>query len=328
MPLFSNCEVKILLPFFIALSVLLFLLAAAILLITRWVFRQAFAPPRGLDPLALPEGEQYERQRPRMESLIAEMAAIPYEEIRIRGRDGTPLFARYYHVRDGAPLQIQVHGYHGSAIRDFCGGNKLAREAGHNTLIIDQRAHGESGGRAVTFGIRERYDCLDWIEEVNRRFSPPAIILSGVSMGAATVLMAASLSLPSNVRGIIADCPYSSPGAIIAKVCGEMGFPPRLTMPFVRLSGLLWGNFDLCSASPRESVMQAQVPILIIHGEDDRFVSCAMSREIARCAGTYCHLETFPNAGHGLSFIEDFPRYAAAVEKFLTDCGVEVAKTQ
>lgn len=314
------------LPLLTALAALLILLSAAFLLTTRWAFRQAFAPPRGLDPLALPEGEQYERQRPRMEALIAEMAAIPYEEIRILGRDGTPLFARYYHVRDGAPLQIQVHGYHGSAIRDFCGGNKLAREAGHNTLIIDQRAHGQSGGRAVTFGIRERYDCLDWIEEANRQFSPPAIILSGVSMGAATVLMIASLPLPANVRGIIADCPYSSPEEIIAKVCGEMGFPPRLTMPFVRLGGLLWGNFDLCAASPLESVMQARVPILLIHGEDDRFVPCDMSREIARCAGNYCRLETFPNAGHGLSFIEDFPRYATAVEEFLTDCGVEVTK--
>lgn len=316
------------LPFLTVLAALLILLAAAFLLITRWAFQQAFAPPRGLDPLALPEGEQYERQRPRMEALIAEMAAIPYEEIRIRGRDGTPLFARYYHVRDGAPLQIQVHGYHGSAIRDFCGGNKLAREAGHNTLIIDQRAHGESGGRAVTFGIRERYDCLDWIEEANRRFCPPAIILSGVSMGAATVLMTASLSLPANVRGIIADCPYSSPDKIIAKVCGEMGFPPRLTMPFVRLGGLLWGDFNLCAASPKESVMQARVPILLIHGEDDHFVPCAMSREIARCAGNHCRLEIFPHAGHGLSFIEDFPRYAAVVEEFLTDCSIEITKVK
>ncbi len=313
-------------PFLMILASLLILLLAAFLLITRWAFKQAFAPPKGLDPLALPEGEQYERQRPRMEALIAEMAAIPYEEIRICGRDGTPLFARYYHVRDGAPLQIQLHGYHGSAVRDFCGGNKLAREAGHNTLVIDQRAHGQSGGRAVTFGILERYDCLDWIEEANRRFSPPAIILSGVSMGAATVLMAAGLPLPSNVRGVIADCPYSSPEEIIAKVCWEMGFPPRLTMPFVRLGGHLWGSFDLCAASPRESVKQAQVPILLIHGEDDHFVPCAMSREIARCAGNHCRLETFPDAGHGLSFIEDFPRYAAAVEAFLSACGVEVTR--
>lgn len=302
----------------------LLLLVAAVLIATRWAFNRAFAPPKGLDPLALPKGEQYERGRDRMEALIAEMAAIPYEGVTIKARDGVKLFARYYHIRDGAPLQIQMHGYHGSAVRDFCGGNKLAREAGHNTLVVDQRAQGKSGGRAITFGVRERLDCLDWIAYANARWNCPPIVLSGVSMGAATVLMAAGLDLPANVRAVVADCPYSSPEAIIAKVCGEMGLPPKLAMPFVRLGGLLWGGFDIRTAAPVDAVMTAKVPMLLIHGEDDRFVPCEMSREIAGRAGNHIRLETFPGAGHGLSFIEDFPRYRAAVEQFLADCGVEM----
>ncbi|MBQ2766584.1 MAG: alpha/beta hydrolase [Clostridia bacterium] len=310
---------------FMILALLIVLSAA--LIIARWAFGQAFAPPRGIDPLALPEGEQYQRERVRMEKMIAEMAAIPYTEIRMTARDGTPLFARYYAVREGAPLQIQMHGYHGSAIRDFCGGGKLAIEAGHNILIVDQRAQGQSGGRAITFGVLERFDCLDWINYANDRFAPPCILLYGVSMGAATVLMANGLDLPANVRAVVADCPYSAPYAIIARVCGERGIPQKLAMPFVRLGGILWGGFDLCSAAPVESVMSAKVPMLIFHGEDDRFVPCEMSREIARHAGNHCRLETFPNAGHGLSFIEDFPRYAAAIEQFLADCGVETQKT-
>ena len=312
----------------LTLILLILLLAIAVLLIgTRWAFNRAFAPPKGLDPLALPEGEQYARGRERMEALIAEMDAIPYESVTITARDGTRLFARYYHVQDGAPLQIQMHGYHGSAIRDFCGGGKLARESGQNALIVDQRAQGKSGGRAITFGVLERFDCLDWITYANARWAPETILLYGVSMGAATVLMANGLDLPANVRGIVADCPYSSPYAIIEKVCREMGLPPRLAMPVVRLGGLLWGGFDLCAASPTEAVMTAKVPMLLIHGEDDRFVPCAMSREIAAHAGHHLRLETFPDAGHGLSFIEDFPRYRAAIEQFQRDCGIEVTDT-
>ncbi|MBQ3125699.1 MAG: alpha/beta hydrolase, partial [Clostridia bacterium] len=91
--------------------------------------------------------------------------------------------------------------------------------------------------------------------------------------------------------------------------------------------GLLWGGFDLCAASPTEAVMTAKVPMLLIHGEDDRFVPCAMSREIAAHAGHHLRLETFPDAGHGLSFIEDFPRYRAAIEQFQRDCGIEVKKS-
>ena len=170
-----------------------------------------------------------------MLSLIRQMDEIPYEAVTISAQDGTKLAVRYYHVRDGAPLQIQLHGYRGTALRDFCGGNKLARESGQNTLVVDQRAHGKSGGTTITFGIRERLDCLCWVEYASQRFgSDIPVFLSGVSMGAATVLMASELELPANVVGIIADCPYSSPEAIIRKVCQQdMHLPPVLVMPSV-----------------------------------------------------------------------------------------------
>lgn len=148
------------------------------------------------------------------------MDELTFESVFITSFDGVKLYARYYHVRDGAPLQIQFHGYRGSALLDFCGGNKLAREIGHNTLVVDQRAHGKSGGNTITFGINERYDCLSCINyAVERSGKETPIFLSGVSMDAATVLMASELNLPDNVIGIIADSPYSSPEEIIRKVC-------------------------------------------------------------------------------------------------------------
>ncbi|MBR7185265.1 MAG: alpha/beta hydrolase [Clostridia bacterium] len=307
--------------------ILILLAVGASLVAARWAFGEAFAPARNIDPLALPEGEQYEHDRPRMQELMTEMAALPYTEVHTEAKDGVTLCGRYYHTADGAPLQIQMHGYHGSAIRDFCGGHKLARESGHNTLVIDQRAHGQSGGRAITFGILEREDCLAWIAFANAHYAPSAIVLTGVSMGAATVLMAADLDLPPNVRAIIADCPYSAPEAIIARVCRARGIPPRLAMPFLRLGARLWGGFSLRAASPLASVMAEKVPILLLHGEDDRFVPCEMSREIARCAGSHCRLETFPDAAHGMSFMRDPRRYRAVVAAFLDDCGVPVKRT-
>ena len=61
--------------------------------------------------------------------------------------DGLKLGGRYYHVRYEAPFVIQIHGYRGTAVRDFCGGNKFARESGYNSIVIDQRVHGESEGQ-------------------------------------------------------------------------------------------------------------------------------------------------------------------------------------
>ena len=305
----------------------LYLLAGLLLLavLVAWYsYRTAFYSPeeRKEDIYALPRGEQYEKERQRMLSLIRQMDEIPYEAVTISGNDGTKLSARYYHVRDGAPLHIQFHGYRGTALRDFCGGNKLARESGHNTLVVDQRAHGKSSGTTITFGIRERWDCLSWAEYANQRFgSDTPVFLSGVSMGAATVLMASELELPANVVGIIADCPYSSPEAIIRKVCREdMRLPPALVMPFIRLGARLFGHFDLREASALEAVQHTHIPLLLIHGEDDRFVPCDMSREIFdACTGEKTRI-TFPGAGHGLSYIVDTKTYSEAVSRFVDQC--------
>ena len=300
------------------------LLPALLLMIAWYSYRTAFYAPKNRkeNHYALPKGEQYQKERQRMLSLIREMDEIPYEAVTISAHDGTKLAARYYHVRDGAPLQIQFHGYRGDALRDFCGGNKLARESGQNTLVVDQRAHGKSGGSAIAFGILERLDCLSWVEYAIRRFgSDTPIFLSGVSMGAATVLMASGLNLPGNVAGIIADCPYSSPEAIIRKVCREdMRLSPALVMPFIRLGARLFGHFDLRKASPLEAVQHTETPILLLHGEDDRFVPCEMSREIFDACSSDKVRRTFPGAGHGLSYIVDTDGYRQTIAQFTEHC--------
>ena len=222
----------------------------------------------------------------------------------------------------GDTLQIQFHGYRGTALRDFCGGNKLAREAGHNTLVVDQRAHGRSGGTVISFGILERRDCLAWARYAVSRFGAGTpVFLSGVSMGASTVLMASELALPSNIIGIIADCPYSSPEAIMRKVCRvDMHLPPALVLPFIRLGARLFGHFDIRESDAVRAVKNTGVPILLLHGEDDRFVPCEMSREIcAACAGDITCV-TFPDAGHGLSYIIDTEKYKNEVTRFIDRC--------
>ena len=267
----------------------------------------------------IPPGAHYASRSGEMVALIREMAAIPCEEVTITSYDGTPLYARYYHVADGAPLQIQMHGWHGSAIRDFCGGNKLARESGFNTLVPDQRAHGRSGGRTITFGLRERFDCLAWIDYACRRFPDTPIVLAGVSMGAATVLMAAGQPLPPAVKGVIADCPYSSPAGIIQKVCRDGHVPPALLFPFVRLGARLFGRFDITETDVVTEIKKATVPVLLIHGQADGFVPCDMSREIFDACPTPKMRVTFPDADHGISYIIDPEGYGEAVRRFLTE---------
>ena len=96
---------------------------------------------------------------------------------------------------------------------------QFLQNEGYNVLLAEQRAHFRSGGHTITYGIRERRDVLSWVTYANSRFGTDRpIYLFGISMGAATVVMAADLDLPDNVRLICADCPYSSPKDIICHV--------------------------------------------------------------------------------------------------------------
>ncbi len=242
----------------------------------------------------------------------------PCEFVTIQSGDGLLLSGRYYHTADGAPLAIGFHGYKSSWLTDFCGGADIAFQMGQNLLLIDERAHGKSQGRSITFGIKERQDLLLWVDYALQRFGPEVkILLYGVSMGAATVLMASDLDLPDNVKGIVADCPYSSPLDVILDVGKNLGYPPRLIRPFVILGAKIYGGFDVQETSGQEAVKHAKVPILIIHGEDDTFVPPEMSQVIAQANPALVTRHTFPGAYHVLSYMVDTPRYEALVKDFM-----------
>ena len=279
-------------------------------------------PSRFADAHALPEGEQFRPESARMHALISELEGILYEPVEIISHDGLRLRGRYYHVRSGAPVQLPLHGYHRSPMLDFCGGNRIAREAGQNTLLVWQRAHGDSEGSTISLGIRERRDCADWAWYLRMRFGAKTpIFIAGVSMGAATALMASELELPETVKGIIADCPYSSPRAIIRKVLDcDLRLPGAAVLPLVEAAARLYGGFSFGESAAISAAGRSRVPILLLHGEDDRFVPCDMSRAIKAASGGRAELVTFPKAGHALSFIADEAGYADAVNRFISDC--------
>ncbi len=303
--------------------IILISLIFLILLASYLAYRRAFyhSPKRKENIYNIPNSPEYANGRERMFELVKAFDAVPFEQVYITSFDGLKLAARYYHVAEGAPLQIEFHGYKGTAIRDFCGGNKLARDCGQNTLVVDQRAHGKSEGKTICFGIKEKYDCLSWINYALERFGDIPMVISGVSMGGATVLMASGLDLPKNVKCIVADCPYSSPEEIIRSECTKAGIPPVLGMPFIKLGALIFGNLKL-SGGAEEAVRHTKVPVLILHGEADNFVPCDMSRKIKAANPEMVTLETFPDAAHGYSYIRHTEKYESVSKEFFRKHGV------
>ena len=271
-----------------------------------------------LDDRTLPEGEQYEPYNEGILRVIERMLPEPFENVWIKAEDGIKLYGRFYHMHDNAPVILFFHGYRSSSIRDGNGIWEFCKKHGYNIMMIDQRAHGKSEGRTMTFGIRERYDVLSWIEyTVERLGRKTQIVLAGISMGASTVLMASNLNLPPNVKGIMADCPYSAPKDILNCVMTSLKLPAGILYQLVKLSARIYGGVNIEETSAKEAVSECSVPVLFIHGDDDRFVPCSMSQECYDACASEKKIVFVKDAGHGISYCVDGRLYEKEVLEFM-----------
>ena len=295
-----------------------FLIAVSITLLICFskVFYSSRKPEK--DEYPTPPGAEYDPYREKMIEWIKEIRKLPHEDVQIKSYDGLTLKGKYYKKYESAPIEILFHGYRGTSERDLCGGVERCFNLGRNALIVDHRAAGRSEGRVITFGAKESLDCIRWVDFVINNIDKNAkIILTGISMGAATVMIAASMPLPKNVVGILADCGYTSTEEIIKKVLSDMKLPPKLLYPFVRLSAIIFGGFDPNKLSPISSMKKCKLPILFFHGDADDFVPLYMSeKNYDACASTYKKLVIVPGAAHGLAFPKDMESYYKEAESF------------
>ena len=308
----------------IAVIVLLALLAVFVLFVADTTYKVTCYhsdedKKRHYDPHIELGDEQYRDISPVMHELISAAEGCECETVEITSsRDGIKLVGRYYKFSDSPVLNIFFHGYRGTALRDGCGGFEMSKNAGFNVLLVDQRANGLSGGNAITFGIMERHDCRDWVNYAVGRFGEDVkIVLSGVSLGAATVLMASGLEMPTNVKCIIADCGFSSPKEIICKVAHEQGYPEKLCYPILKACCMIRSGFDLDETSALEAVSKTKIPILIIHGDDDRYVPCEMGNRIYDACKSEKEIVIIHGAPHAASYVVDKNAYTEAALGFI-----------
>ena len=296
---------------------------AAVLGAARWAYSYAFKPTKGRcsNPYQL-IGAQSENYKEDIFDAIKKLEMLPCEWVYTQSEDCIRLAGRYYHQKDGAPLVIFFHGYRSPSLRDFSGGFWIYWEQGYNILIVDQRGHGESQGDTITMGIKERHDCVRWVEYAVERFGPEVkILLGGISMGAATVMMAAELLQDCpNVKCILADCGYSSVEGVMKEAIKCMKLPVGPSWKLVKLGAKLYGNFNPDEASAVESLRNSRIPVVFIHGEADDRVPAAMSAENAAACGAD-RIATFyvPDAEHGMSFFLDKEGYYETVVSFVKE---------
>lgn len=251
---------------------------------------------------------------------IEYIKTTPHKWVEVISFDGLKLKARYYDNNADKTI-ILVHGYRSTSARDFSCAVRMYSAFGFNILLCDQRCSGRSEGKIITFGVKESRDIVSWVDFLNNKFSPKSIILSGISMGATTVLLSPLRGLPSNVKGIIADCGFTSPVEIISKVAKQsFKINAKYILPLLDLGCKLFGNFSIYGVSTLESVKKFDKPILFIHGKKDNFVPYEMSvRCFEKCNGNG-NLLLSENAGHGTSYLLETKRVETELKKFLNSC--------
>ncbi len=236
-----------------------------------------------------------------------ELNSLTSEKHTITSFDGLKLVGNLYRAEGGTKkFIICMHGYRSNS-GDFSGAIGFFMSEGFNVLAVDQRAHGESEGKWITFGIKERYDALSWANYLIDTFgSDIEIILDGISMGATTVLMASALDLPSNVKGIIADCGFTSPWDIVTHVARHDMHIPKFPLLYLMIPTVkLLCGFGLKDESTVNAVRKHKLPILYVHGLSDDFVPHEMSVRAYNARPENSRLVSVEGAAHGLSYVVD-----------------------
>lgn len=266
-------------------------------------------------------GTDWTQYFPLMDKRKGYVLEQPHMDVHIASYDGLKLHAVYFppvEKKDGpVRLVICFHGYTGE------GSNHIAMteyflKHGYGVLLPDARAHGQSEGKYIGFGCLDRKDALSWIKwAIEKCGKDVEIMLHGTSMGGATVLMTSGLNLPSNVKGIISDCGFTSAKEVFTYVLNTMYHLPAF--PAIQGADIMnrklagYGT-DECNA--KREVRKATVPILFIHGDADTFVPPYMCDELYEsCASPKMKL-IVKGATHAESYYKDMEAYERAMDEF------------
>lgn len=239
------------------------------------------------------------------------------EDVSITSFDGLTLRGSWVPTKEAMGTIILFHGYHTHHIHDFSGIYDLYHRIGLNLLLVRQRAHGESEGAYITFGVHERRDACSWIEFHNRTHGMDNVFLGGMSMSASTVLFAAGEDLPPNVRGITADCGFTSPAEILSHIIRRnYHLPPGLVLPLMEVWARLLGGFSFYECNSRDTLSRAKASLLFIHGKADSFVPCSMTEDGFLACACVKELHLIDGAGHGRSYLMEPKRLESALTAF------------
>ena len=214
---------------------------------------------------------------------------------------------------------LLLHGYTGWKEELYPIAYRYVQQ-GYHAMIPDMRCSGDSEGDFIGMGWTDRLDNMLWLEEILSRDPDAQIVIQGQSMGAACALMMSGEDLPRQVVAIVSDCAYTNAYDMFAKqMKAWFGLPSFPILDSMNLMLQLRGGYDLKEASALLAVKKTDLPILIIHGEEDDMIPVAMANELYEAAAGEKELLIIPGAGHAQAMDKNPELFYDTIFSFLTN---------
>lgn len=312
-----------------AIGILLAVAAAAVVLLffvcgfifNQLVWRKTVSIPRWITDRiagnAMPDA--YEKKN---NAAVAAFSQLPIRSVELHTPDGARLAAKVLTPeKPNGRLLIACHGARSCGTGEFPLMAPYLYKKGYTVLFPDHRGCGESDGKYMGYGTHESQDTLLWLDYAKTYYPEMPVFLLGVSMGGATVLMMSDKVDPAQVKGIIADCAYTSAWAEFRyQLRTSFHLPPFPILHICNLYCKLFAGYSFRQAAPIAAVAKARVPVLFIHGKKDDFVPFFMRDQLYNTCPTEKAKLTVPAAVHARSYYTDPTAYQLALEQFTENC--------
>lgn len=212
---------------------------------------------------------------------------------------------------------ILAHGYRMSAT-DMTDYMMAADRRGYNVLAFDQRGCGLSQGRYCGFGWLEHYDLISWCSFLGELDVKAKIALIGAGMGANAVMNAAGDFLSANVKCAVEDSGFSDAREqIVYLLRHHPDYPSAAYIVGIDFLMKRILHFSLYAISTRRQLLAARIPILFLHGADDRDVPASMMEACYEACTAHKERKVYAGCGHLEASMQDdyFDTVFAFIEK-------------
>lgn len=189
--------------------------------------------------------------------------------------------------------------------RTMAGRIPFLNRAGYHAIAFDFQAHGESAGKAITFGAREASDARTVVAWARQRFAGLPVAAIGFSLGGASALLGEA---PLDVDALVVEAVYPSiETATQNRLRARLGDAGAQLAPL-----LLWQlaprlGVSAAQLAPVERIEGVHVPLLVMSGSADAYTTPADTAKLFQRANAPKQLWMVPGAGH-----QDLHAYAAA----------------